>query len=122
MKHQVQLNELSMTVADDLLTSEQIEEMAFNEWTHILGGLWLAYGKIPSPEQIIAYTRVLKELPIGLLEIAINRVIKVHKYANVPTAAQLWEAADKELDGSTIEEWCDTLIKRNREKRLLRAT
>ena len=89
----------------------------YKEWLSALKVLWQVYGKQPDTVQLLAYAKVLGDLPLGILERAIQRTIKAHKYANVPTAAEVWASAMQELGtkgdpAAAIEQWIENGIER----------
>lgn len=100
--------------ADAVLTNDEIEIMATEAWLGVLSQLWTAYGKTPTQAQLTLYSQKLGNIPLGLLEIAVDHVIREHRFSNVPTIGEIWEALVAELHpvsksfGSiveSIEQW-----------------
>lgn len=99
------------------LTPDEIYQAAMSEWLETLSGLWAAYGKTPDAKQLAIYASVLGDVPQGLLEEAIQRVVGRHEYSNVPTAAEVkravWEILGKPYDlAAAIEVWGDRRFER----------
>ena len=80
------------------LTDRQIDQMLLEEWLNDLVPLWTAFGKTPTSEQLDIYRQALSDIPLGLLEIAVQHTIRNHKFANVPTVGEVWEALVTELN------------------------
>lgn len=94
------------------MTEDEIYQAALEEWLSVLSRLWTAYGKTIDPLQMTVYRDMLGRLPMGLLELTIDRVVQDHVYNSVPTVAEVWQAARKVLGqpvdlGQAIEEWAD---------------
>lgn len=95
-------------------SDEDIHQDALHEWLEVLAQLWTAFGKPVDASQMIVYQRSLGSLPLGLLDRAVQRVIREHDFNNVPTVAEVWKAVRKELGNPVdldraIEVWCDQL-------------
>ena len=95
-------------------SDDDLYQDAFKEWLDILAQLWTAFGKTVDDGQMIIYQRSLSVLPLGLLDAAVQRVIREHDFNNVPTVAEVWKAVRKELGNPVdldraIEIWCDQL-------------
>jgi len=95
------------------MSDAEITQAAYSEWMNILARLWESVGKQPEPKQLALYARMLGQVPIGLLEQSITRVIRGHSYANVPTVAEVWTAVRAELGNPhendvemAIDNWC----------------
>lgn len=104
-------------VKSEPMSDDEIHQAAMSEWLETLSGLWAAYGKTPDAKQLAIYAQVLGDIPLGLLEEAIRRVIGRHEYANVPTAAEVrraaWEILGKPYDmTAAIEGWIEAGFKR----------
>lgn len=106
-------NTKPLVVAAEELSDEEIYQMALEDWLGILAKLWTAFGKPLDPEALQIYREMLAGVPIGLLEKAITRVIREHRFATVPTIAEVWTAIRKELGNpvidldQAIEGWCE---------------
>lgn len=79
------------------MTDEQVYEAALEEWTGILAQLWTAVGKPPDDQRLKIYCDQLKDVPLGLLELAINRVMRSNTWNTVPIVGAIWQAIRKEL-------------------------
>lgn len=97
---------------DQPMSNEQIYVMAREDWTSLIAQLWLAAGKPVDPERLAVYGKALATVPFGLLEQAISRTIRQHRFANVPTVGDVWDAVRAELGNPSdvsqaIAEWCE---------------
>lgn len=106
-----------IVVKREPMSDEEIQQAAMAEWLEALSGLWAAYGKTPDAKQLAIYARVLGDVPLGLLDEAIKRVIERHGFANVPTAAEVrravWEILGKPHDiTASIEMWAERRFER----------
>ena len=95
-------------------SDEDIHQDALQEWLEVLAQLWTAFGTPVDASQMIVYQRSLGSLPLGLLDRAVQRVIREHEFNNVPTVAEVWKAVRKELGNPVdleraIAVWCDQL-------------
>ena len=104
-----------LTRTDELIPiamkAEDIEQEAMEEWLGVLVRLWQAVGKNVDAERLQIYQRELGDVPLGLLEKAVKRLIREWQYANVPNVNEIWKAVCKELDCRSddvldeIEQW-----------------
>lgn len=95
-----------------VMSTDECYDAAVQEWLEVLAQLWVAFGKALDGEQMIIYQKNLKVVPLGLLDQAINRVIREHRFSSVPTVAQVWAAVRTELHNPVdldyaIESWLD---------------
>lgn len=83
------------------MTDEQALQSAYQvalaEWTGILAQLWTGIGKPLEPERLKIYRDQLQAVPLGLLELAVTRVMREETWLIVPSAGRIWEAIRKEL-------------------------
>jgi hypothetical protein len=79
------------------MTDEQIYESAKREWLSVLMQLWTAIGKPVEPERLKVYRDQLSIVPLGLLELAITRVMQENTWSNVPPVGTIWQAIRKIL-------------------------
>jgi hypothetical protein len=98
-------------------TDEEIHDLAMDEWLGQLVRLWDAVGKPLEADRLAIYQRELADIPLGLLELAISRVIRENTYNNVPAVGIIWKAVRKELGDphdvmDAISEWCERLWQR----------
>lgn len=106
-----------MLAETDVKTDAQIYLDATKEWLGVLSQLWIAFDKPLDTERLTIYRNMLEGIPLGLLEPAIKRVIRDHKFNNVPTIADVWAAVRKELGNPididrAITIWCESLWNR----------
>lgn len=80
-----------------VMTDGEIDQAALEDWLRILAQLWTAFGKLLDDAQLTVYQEHLAVLPLGLLETAVKRVIRDHRFNSVPTIAQVWAAVRVEL-------------------------
>jgi hypothetical protein len=86
------------------LADEEITRMATQDWLGVLAQLWTAVGKPIDPERLNVYRAALAGVPLGLLELAVVRVLRENQYQVVPLPGLVWEALGKEL-GSPNDMW-----------------
>jgi hypothetical protein len=79
------------------LSDEQIYNMALEEWVGVLASMWVLCGRPVDVERLKIYKRNLSRVPLGLLEMAIDRVFRENVYQNVPVTGVIWDAIKKEL-------------------------
>jgi hypothetical protein len=87
-----------MLADPDVKTDEQIHQAANEEWLGVLSQLWIAFDKPLDPERLALYRNMFGDLPLGLLEQAVKRAIREHKFNSIPTVADVWSAVRKELN------------------------
>ena len=97
--------------------TKDIEEMAMMEWLGVLTRLWDAIGKPLDADRLEVYRRELGDVPFGLLEKAVSRVIRENTYSNVPPVGTIWAAVRKELGNPSdledaIRRWDERLLER----------
>lgn len=79
----------------DEIANQQIQDMARSDWLNVLARLWIASGREVDKRQLMVYEQALGMLPLGLLEAAVNEVLYQHRYASVPTIADVAEMAKR---------------------------
>lgn len=89
-------------------------DLALEEWLGVLEELWSAVGKPIEPERLQVYRNALTDVPLGLLEAAVQRVIRENTYSVVPPPGAVWEAVRQELGNPqdmrlAIQRWEDRL-------------
>lgn len=99
-------------------TDEELYQSALEEWLGVLSRLWIAFDKPLDPERLTIYREALDVLPLGLLDLAVKRVIREHKFNSVPTIADVWSAVRKELHNPpdlerAIHAWRESLWDRS---------
>ena len=87
-------------------------DLALEEWLGVLAELWTVAGKPLEVDRLEVYGKSLGEVPLGLLEQAIRRVISENTYHVVPLPGVVWEAVRKELGNpwdikQAIESWVE---------------
>jgi hypothetical protein len=98
----------------DVVTDDTIYQQALEDWLKVLSTLWTAYDKPVDPVRFALYSDMLRKIPLGLLEQAVERVVSEHVYNSVPTVAEVWVAVRKELHNpfdldQAIERWKEAL-------------
>lgn len=79
------------------MSEADIRQALTHDWLDVLSGLWTAFGKTLDADMLLAYQRQLGAVPIGLLELAVGRCVREHRYATVPTVHEVWSAVGREL-------------------------
>jgi len=92
------------------MSNEQIYNLALEEWMGVLASMYTLIGKPVDIERLKIYRRNLSRVPLGLLELAIDRVFRENTYQTVPVTGVIWEAIRKELGNpydldSSLERW-----------------
>ena len=75
----------------------EAEELLLEEWLGVLAELWTAAGKALEADRLQVYRQSLGEVPLGLLERAVRRVIRENTYNVVPLPGVVWAAVRQEL-------------------------
>jgi hypothetical protein len=78
-------------------TEQEIYEAALADWMGVLGQLWTAIGKPIESNRLKVYRDQLGDVPLGLLEKSIARVLRENTWSNVPPVGTIWQAIRKEL-------------------------
>ena len=89
-------------------------DLAVEEWLGVLAELWTAVGKLLEMDRLEIYRKSLGEVPLGLLELAVGRVIRENIYHVVPLPGVVWDAVRRELGEPwdikiAMEEWVERL-------------
>ena len=97
-------------MSDEIWSDEQIYQAALEEWLGVLAQLWTAIGKSIDADRLDVYGKSLSGVPLGLLELAVARVIRENVYSVVPLPGVVWKAVEKELGDpwdvrAAIENW-----------------
>ena len=87
------------------------------EWLGVLSELWISVEKPIEPDRLGVYQKALGDVPLGLLEKAVKRVILENDYQVVPVPGVIWAAVRKELGyafdiHTAIEAWVEDQWKR----------
>ena len=98
---------------DKPLTDQQIHDLAYQEWLGSLESLWVAIGKPVDRDRLKIYAKTFEDVPLGLLEKAVKRVLLSNTYNIVPTIAairaaihiELGEANCTDYSGWSHKEW-----------------
>ena len=77
--------------------AEEAQTAAMDEWMAVLAQLWDAYDKPLDPSRLKIYRRSLAIVPLGLLEQAIDRVIREQDFNTIPPLGKVWQAVREEL-------------------------
>jgi hypothetical protein len=94
------------------MSDELMYETPEEEWMSVLARLWIAYDKTIDAERLQIYAHELADVPMGLLEKAVSRAIRGHRFSSVPTVGDVWDALSAELGHPSdmlqaIQAWCD---------------
>jgi hypothetical protein len=97
-------------MAENIKTDREIQVMAITDWVEILSRLWVAVGKPEERDRATIYGHALGDIPFGLLERGVNRILRSHRFSSVPTIGEIIEAVKQELGNSydfkqAIAEW-----------------
>jgi len=83
------------------------------EWLGVLSSMWDAIGKPLDEKRLAQYARMLKSVPLGLLDEAVNLAVRNNgQYQSVPTIGAIWDAIRKILGNPldvdiALERWID---------------
>ena len=85
-------------------------DLLLEEWLGVLAELWTAAGKPLEADRLKVYRQSLGEVPLGLLELAVRRVIRENVYHVVPLTGVVWAAVRREVGDPwyirlAIEDW-----------------
>ena len=81
---------------DEIILDVDYQKSAIDEWIAILTRMWDAIGK-EDARRLEVYAREFKDIPLGLLDAAVSRVIRNNgDYLTVPSISALWAAIKKE--------------------------
>jgi putative transposase len=88
-------------------------DLLLEEWLGVLVELWTALGKPLEADRLEVYRNSLGEVPLGLLELAVRRVIRKNKYYVVPLPGAVWEEVWRELGNPwdirmAMEDWVES--------------
>jgi hypothetical protein len=94
------------------MTDQEIYNAALEEWTGIIAQLWTGIGKPVEQDRLKIYCDQFGKVPLGLLELTINRVMRENTYSNVPPVGVIWQVIRQELSNpydlnEAIESWPD---------------
>lgn len=97
-------------MAENIKTDREIQVMAITDWVEILSRLWVAVGKPEDRDRATIYGHALGDIPFGLLERGVNRILRSHCFSSVPTIGEIIEAVKQELGNphevkQAIAEW-----------------
>ena len=73
----------------------QIYQEALDEWTGVLKQLWYAIGKPVDSKQLAVYVKQLGDIPLGVLEDVVARIMREHTWHTVPTIGDIWAVVRK---------------------------
>lgn len=92
----VQLDDLPVRTEAEIYADLQ------EEWMGVLASLWVAIGKPVDPERLRMYAQVLSDIPLGLLELSIKRVLRQQTWQVVPQPGVIVGAMEKELQIANV--------------------
>ena len=103
-----------MQLVDQIKSDEQVYQAALEEWLAVLAQLWIAYDKPIEHDRLEIYRKQFCVLPLGLLEQAVDRAIRNHKFNSVPTPGEVWEATHYVLGNPSdidvaIQRWVNSI-------------
>ena len=88
----------------------QIYQEALDEWTSVLKQLWYAIGKPVDSKQLAVYVTQLGDIPLGVLEDVVARIMREHTWHTVPTIGDIWAVVRKyHGDAERLRFWMPTL-------------
>ena len=92
-------------------------DLALEEWLGVLAELWKAAGKPVEADRLEIYAKSLGDVPLGLLKLAMLRVIRENTYNIVPLPGVVLEAVRRELGNPwdikmAIEAWIEAKWRR----------
>jgi len=67
------------------------------EWLGVLSELWISVGKPVDEDRLMVYREALEDLPLGVLKLAVSRVVRENVRQGVPPPGVVWAAVRKEL-------------------------
>ena len=90
----------------------ETDDLLLEDWLGVLAELWIAAGKALEADRLQVYRQSLGEVPLGLLELAVRRVIRENTYNVVPLPGVVWAAVRRELVnpwdvGAAMEDWVE---------------
>lgn len=94
------------------MTDAELDQLLLSEWMGVLRKLFIAYDKKPTPELIDAYRDALDDVPLGLFEVIVQRVIENNKF--FPKISELRGIIRDELSRSGVPDISAWLERRNR--------
>lgn len=101
------------------LNDTEIEAAITQEWLAVLTRLWDAIGKPVDMKRLMAYKQELGDIPLGLLEDAVSKVLRDNDWNTVPTIGAIWKAVEYLNAGSEIYD--DYIVRRQTRLRKLAA-
>lgn len=80
-----------------VMTDDQIYRASMEDWVSAVALLWDAINKPVDEKSLNTYCRLLKGIPLELLEIGINYAIRNNTYKTVPAVGLVFEGIRNEL-------------------------
>jgi hypothetical protein len=74
---------------------DQAYNQARAEWVGVLTQLWDAIGKPIDKKRLDVYIKQLANVPMGILEAVVNKMIREHTWATIPTIGEIWHEIRK---------------------------
>jgi hypothetical protein len=92
---------------------DEADNLLLEEWLGVLAELWIAAGKPLEADRLQVYRQSLGEVPLGLLERSVRRVIRENVYYVVPLPGVVWAAVRRELGNpcdvkDAMEQWAES--------------
>jgi hypothetical protein len=72
------------------VTHEDAVAYIQSEWIGTLTQLWDAIGKTADKKQLSVYVAQLGDIPLGVLEQVVSRLLAKHTFHTVPTIGDIW--------------------------------
>lgn len=77
------------------------------EWTNVVASLWVAIGKPIDSQRLSLYCREFSQVPLGLLEKSIKRLMHETVYQVIPTIGEIQRVINKELHEANCVDYSD---------------
>jgi len=101
---------------------DDMYKLLTQEWVAVLLRLWHAYGKMPNVKQIDAYSQSIGTIPIGVLEVVVEKILRQRIYTNVPSPGEIWTEALSIVgasDDADFEAAADVWLEKQARKKML---
>jgi len=78
-----------------------------NKFLHLMTGLGELYNQKITETLLEIYYKILSNYDYQELENAVNKVIRIHKYSNLPKPAEILEYLEGSQDDKALKAWLD---------------
>lgn len=86
-----------------------MEKSDLKQFFNIMATAYKAFGeKEPDQARLAIYFDFLKDIPIRVIEDAMNKILRTRKYSSLPTIAEIRDAAlggDAEIEAAALTAW-----------------